>query len=94
MIFIPTVKSHFLSDAYDYFCLQKIMENFEPSSDMYVTPQRPPYSENLQTPPWNDQRCFHEKVDVRKKTGARKKTRNYFSESDVWSRRFWTSSIP
>ena len=49
------------------------MENFEQSNDMYVTPQRPPYSENLQTPPWNDQRCFHEKVDVRKKTGARKK---------------------
>ena len=69
----PIMKSHFLSDAMIYFLFcRKIMENFEGSSDMYVTPQRPPFSNNLQTPPWSDQRCY-EKVEVTKKTGARKK---------------------
>ena len=53
------------------------MENFDP--DMYVTPHRAPpqYSDNLQTPPSNDQRFYHEKVDVRK-IGARKKLVNIF----------------
>ena len=56
------------------------MENFEATSDLYVTPHRPPpYTDNLQTPTWNDQRFYHEqKVDVRQKTGARKKLVNIF----------------
>ena len=54
------------------------MENFEPpSSDMYVTPHRP-YSGNLPTPTRNDQRCFHEKVDVAKRPVARKKLLSIF----------------
>ena len=48
------------------------MENFEGPSDMFVTPHRGPFSNNQQTPPWSDQRCY-EKVEVTKKTGARKK---------------------
>ena len=48
------------------------MDNFEGPSDMFVTPHRGQFSNNQQTPPWSDQRCY-EKVEVTKKTSARKK---------------------